>query len=463
MKKNDQRDKINIHAFPNGFRVIHQKPTSDLPISSIHTFCNVGSAFETDTVRGISHFIEHLCFKGTKKIVDTRRDIFMMYDTYGAEFNAYTEKHVTCYTMKCPDHFVNRSLQIVGDMLTHSTIPQIQFDREQKVVVEENIKNENNPDITLSDKTNSVFFNGSSYQYPVDSIKFHQKEDTLKRKDAIEWYQYFYQPKNFTMSVVSNISFEKIKEFLQTTDFTKMNPSLPPPLPKTALAYPNTAILPNKTPGVQYLRIPKKGIQTNMIEIGFRICNGLSNDRYIFKVVKAVLNGRSGRLVVLLRETHGLVYSSSSDTEYYENAGSFSISTETDPNKLIRFQGKKGVLPLIFELYADLIKHGITQEELTVAKGYLKGSILMSLEDSENLCNYNGEKMIIGGDTREIVPYSQIYERFIDKITRKDVNDCIRRYFVPENMVVGILGETLPSEQQLKKCVMQVFTHSESV
>jgi predicted Zn-dependent peptidase len=148
--------KYKLYTFPNKFRVIYQHLNQSLPITSIQVFCKVGSILETEKVRGISHFVEHMCFKGTKKMVHLN-EVFENYDEIGAYINAYTEKEFTCYTLKCSDTYVENSTHILADMMLNSTIPKKEFLKEQKVVVEENIRNINDDEWFFFDKLNAIF------------------------------------------------------------------------------------------------------------------------------------------------------------------------------------------------------------------------------------------------------------------------------------------------------------------
>jgi predicted Zn-dependent peptidase len=152
-------------------------------------FCKVGSIYETNNLRGVSHFVEHMCFKGTQKIIQPN-EIFANYDEIGAYINAYTEKEYTCYTLKCSDMFVENSINILSDMMLNSTFPKKEFIKEQKVIVEENIRSINNNEWFFFDKLNAIFYEGSSFAYPIDSIEYHPKDTTLKYKDVQQWYEY---------------------------------------------------------------------------------------------------------------------------------------------------------------------------------------------------------------------------------------------------------------------------------
>jgi predicted Zn-dependent peptidase len=143
---------IKTFSFPNGFRVIYEKSPNIAPIACIKIMCDIGSVYENNETRGVSHFIEHMCFKGTKNI-PIPKDIFMEYDKIGAYLNATTGKRYTYYTIKCNNEYVENSIRIMSDMLLNSTFNKNEYKKEEKVVIEENIKDIN--DVTNTAKTSS--------------------------------------------------------------------------------------------------------------------------------------------------------------------------------------------------------------------------------------------------------------------------------------------------------------------
>ena len=451
--KNHHRDNIQIHTFPNGFRIIYQKPKQVLPITSLHVFCKVGSIYETEHIRGISHFVEHMCFKGTKQMIHSN-EIFMNYDEIGAYINAYTEKEYTCYTLKCSDIYVENSTQILADMLLNSTFPKKEFIKEQKVIVEENIRNINDDEWFFFDKLNAIFYEGSSFAYPIDSIEYHPNATTLKYKDVVDWYRYFYHPQNMVMSVTSNLSFSEIIHMLNHSFFVKTREKKRKSL--EWISIPKMEILPlMPIPKIEIFK--KKGVFTNYVGVGFRTCNKKNPDRFPLQLLNNILNGLSGRIYIALREKHGLTYRSDSIVEHKENTGYFLIYAETDPHKTIKDETHLGVLPIIMNIIRDLIQKGITNEELNRFKGKIKGNYLMNLQDNDVLTTYNGIEYISSSDTNtfqsEFIDYNDIYETYIDNITKEDINKIIRKYFVVENRIIYILGETVPTITQVKNCI----------
>lgn len=452
--KLDKSLEIKSHTFPNGFRIVYQKSMSSLPINHIYAFCKVGSAFETDRVRGASHFVEHMCFKGTHKRPEARK-ILKEFDKIGAYFNAYTEKRHTAYQVSCDDKYVHHCMDILGDVMMNSMFAKKEFDKEQKVVVEESIKSMNSHSGVLDEHMNRILFRGSSYEYPIDCLKYHPSPTFLQYDDMVEWYHWFYHPSNMVFSIVSNLSFASILAILKKTDYSKMDRHASETRPLFALEQPNLSILPIEIePRVVFF--PKKGVSTDIIRIDFRTCSRFSKDIYSIQILRSILNGLSGRLFTALRTKHGLTYNASANSEYREHTGYLSIDIQTDPSKIIQDSKHTGVLPVVFQLLTDLKKKGITQEELESAKGKIQGKFLLSMQYMDNIVEYNGMETIFQKDD-PIVPFQDIYKTHLAKITKKDVDAIIQKYLVRENMIIGIMYENKIDQKRIETLCKKLF------
>ena len=449
MKNTSSSSEIKTHVFPNGFKVVYQKSIQPLPITTIYNFCNVGSAYETDRVRGASHFVEHMCFKGTQKRKEAR-DILKQYDQIGAFFNAYTEKRYTTYIVKCNDKYVQHCSEILGDMLINSMFPRKEFDKEQKVVVEESIRGMNDDEYMLQERMDQIVYRGSTYEYPIDCLKYHPSPTFLQYDDIFEWYHWFYHPSNMICSIVSNLSFSTILSILKKTAFITKDKhrQISMKKPEFVLDYPILSLSPvsdsKKSPArIEYY--PKKGVSTDIINIVFRTCDRSSPDKYPLKVLKHILNGLSGKLFTALRTKHGLTYNSECNVEYYEHTGYLSIQIQTDPTKVIEDNHHVGVLPIVLRLLSDLKTKGVTQEDIRVSKGNIKGKFILSMQSMDTITEYNGiESVYLASSacqTNTFISYPDIYETCIEKITKSQIEDVIDKYLVRENMVVGIMYE----------------------
>jgi predicted Zn-dependent peptidase len=441
---------IQSFIFPNGFRVIYEKPKNKLPITSIQVFCDVGSVHEDDCFRGASHFIEHMCFKGTRDYPNSKK-LLVEFDKMGADFNAYTEKRLTCYHIKIGNDSIEKCIDIMSDMLMNSTFIKKEYDKEYKVVVEENIKNENDPEVIVDENMDKLLYKGSAFEYEIDNLRFHKKKMSYEK--VMEYYKAFYIPSRFVLSIVSNTSFETIKSIIKKSYFMKNV------LTNTEyILHRNINFNIEPQNKIQYLLQKKVGIVTDLLMIGFRTCSDLSNDKYPLILLKNMMNDLSGRLAMLLREDHGLTYTSNATTNYYENVGDFIFFAETDSKKLVKNGTSKGVLPLMIGLINDLLKNGITEKEILLTKHSKREKMKLKLEDNDVLAEHIGKEFLLYGDKRKIISYSDIYDTYYKDITKENVNAVIRKYFKPENMSVCIVGEQMPSQRAIENECSKIIT-----
>ena len=442
---------VTIKKYPNDFKLVYEKSHSTIPITALYVFCDVGPVYEYDKMRGASHFIEHMCFKGTKKIPHSK-DIFNEYAKIGAYFNAYTSKRYTCYTVKCQDEYIQHSLDILSDMLMNSLFSETEFDKEEKVVMEENNNNDNKPEHLINDATDQLIYQGSSYEFPIDNIDYHTKR-TLQYKNVVEFYHKYYHSSNMFISVVSNSSFHTIESHLKKTIFLKK---------ERANTRGIQVINHNLTPQshINIRLIKKRGVTNVHLNIAFRTNGHDNKDKYCLKLLEKIMgDGLNGRLMMILRERKGLVYGASASSEQYEHTGSFCFTTKTKNSNF------KKVLTLMVTIISDMIKKGITKEELATAKGNFKGTSLLDLQDIVTQARYNGEEIMMGvGFTdgnmvkpRKIIPYKDLYEKCILPITVDDMNRVIKQYFTVQNMCVCVLSEKLPSLESIQKVCNEII------
>lgn len=442
---------IETQQYDNGLRLIYQKSPSVVPLTSIQVFCNVGSAFEIDKHRGMAHMVEHMVFKGTEDKLP--REIFEMFDKYGAQFNAYTTKRLTCYTFKCDSEYVEECLPIMSDMLFHSTFPKKEYEKEKEVVKQENIRDKNDESRINYQNFCEIVYNGSSYVYPVDTLEYHDEKNEWSLKQVIEWYNHYYQPQHMVLSIVSSLSFSKIKHIINKSGFTYkvQNPFGHAPM---GLRFPM-----NNLPLKQKSSIvcgKKNGMTNTHIMVGFPCYSYHDNKRYCISLLSQLLNGMSGRLFMLLREKTPLTYRVFSETEYEEYRGYFSFVVECSNDNLFEYKSdskspvKPGVIPILVKLTRDLYNNGITQQELNFAKTQIRNATMMNYEDIDNFCEYNGRYELIYNH-KDFVSFDKLYEEFYKPITLKEVNHCIRETLNPKKMVVTLLSNKPPTTNKVKK------------
>jgi len=391
-----------------------------------------------------------MCFKGTRKI-PTPKKLATKFDQVGAYFNAFTDKEVTCYTVKCQDDFVGNCIDILSDMMLNSTFQHNEYEKEKKVVIEEMIRANDNPKDVVTIMSDRSVYAGTSYADPIDTLDYH-KNDALPYEAIIEMYKAFYRPSRFVLSIVSHIPFVKIKHFIRHSFFMRV-PSCKTVYDPTHflvknVLYPQSAI--------QYKIQHKKGVSATYVSISFRTCNHDSPDRHILDLLASVIGGpMSSRLFSILRQQNGLTYTSHCDSIHYACGGEFTFFTLANPAKILKNGLKPGVIPLIMKLIRDIIRDGITEHEVHISKGYLKGALILNMEDASIQCRYNGKNMIT--HRKEPISYDHQFKRLYEPVTISQMNRVIRQYFVPQNMTVVLLGEKVPSLEKVKKAIEYNF------
>jgi predicted Zn-dependent peptidase len=432
---------VKTHLFPNGFRLIHQLSASDLPMSYIRIFCDVGSAYECDKTHGSSHFIEHMIYKGTKLHKD-RKKIFLEFDKIGAEINATTDKRYTFYQIDCLDEYVFSCVNIMSDMLLHSTFDHVEYKKERLVVIEENIQDINDTMRYIYDKMDEMIYAGTSYSHPIDSDIYHEKND-LQYDTILDIYHQFYHVDRMTISMITNKPFESAVRMLNKTFFVKNKlPSSP--------KYSIKKTLESQT-DIKYCIESRVGEKSSYLALGFRTSNFYSKDKHILYFLSCILSGpMSSRIFMLLREDNALAYSTDVNVDFNDVAGEIVIYAVSDPDKILTKGKTKGVLPLIIELLNELLENGVHENEIEKIKGYLRGSMLTNNEDGGFLAEFNGEEYLYRkDDPTGITPYNKIYESFLENITKSQIDTIIRKYFRKDKMSLCLISEKVPKQKKI--------------
>lgn len=424
---------MNQHTFTNGFRCIYQKGT--VPLSAIYVFVKYGSIHEG---KGFAHFIEHMCFKGTRKIPESKA-IVSNYDNIGAYINANTHKEYTVYIVKCNVEYTAHCIDILSDMMLNSVFKPSHIRLEQNVVIEECVRLNDDAEYYIETIRDRMLYQDTSYAEPVDSLDYHKT--LFDTKTVQRSYREQYQPNNMGISIVSPIAFSTIKKMIERSGFSQ-KPTLSP---TSSLTSPLTYSCVTNKP--QFNIMTKKGSAATHLSISFRTCPQNHPDTYPLHLLTRILGGyMSSRMFMTLREKHGITYKSTCSLKSYWTMGHIELYAICDPDNLMH---KQGVLPLLIRMLRDLRKNGITREELESAKGNINGAYIMNMEQIQIPCLYNGIESILY-DKPEVVPYDQLYSTHYANLTKKSVDAVILKYMEPANMVVSIVGEDVPSQSSIE-------------
>ena len=362
-------------SFPNGLRLIMKK-LDFLRSVSVGVWVGAGSAYETQQNNGISHFIEHMLFKGTTN--RTAFEIADSIDRIGAQINAFTAKECTCYYTKSIDEHLDKCIEILSDMFFNSNFIDTELQKEKKVVIEEISMVEDSPEDVCHENLAKLFFEGSSLGRPIignaDNINGFDKTKIQKFIDD------HYCPQNVVISVAGNFDFDNLTELVTkyfSNEFDKNQYCL-----KSEAAQ-------------KHISVSKAGYKIKQFEqasiaIGFPSPMFNSEDTYSMMLMSNVLGGTmSSRLFQKVREELGLAYSVYTFMSSYKNNGVFSVYCGTNPQNI-----EKAVETVVAEL-KKLLKDGITKEEFKRGKEQLKGSFILGQENTTSIMNVYGKMLLI--------------------------------------------------------------------
>ena len=420
---------IKSYTFKNGLKFVYQKNKNAL--SSINIFVKVGSINEPPHLNGVSHFIEHMAFKGTDEL-PTSDVISQIFDSVGAYINAATLIDHTFYTAKCDSDYLELCIETLLDMIFNSKLEKDEIKKEKNVVIEEISMTKDSPDHYVNELAYSILFNNSSLGQPIGGENKIIKN--YKYKDIVEYYKHFYRPENIVVSICSNISFSKIKKIIQKNNnkrFLKLsNPNKFKPRTKIKL-------------GKDQLILKNIPLEKTYLAVGFRVCNRHHSDFYALDLIRIILTGNmSSLLFVELREKNGLTYSIGIDYDTYDTVGNFIILTNVDKNRLLKKGAHIGALNIIIDILKTLKSEGITEKQLKIAKGYLKGILTLSLEDTSTISQINGHRYLFKQGDRNI-PLKEVFEKCYKNINVKQINKVIRKYIIRKNMSTVYLGNNI--------------------
>ncbi|KAB8138785.1 insulinase family protein [Gracilibacillus oryzae] len=389
---------IQRKTLGNGLRIV-MEPITTVRSVTIGIWIKTGSRDENNQINGISHFIEHMLFKGTSKY--SPKQIAEAFDSIGGEINAFTSKEYTCLYAKVLDNHVNFALDILTDMLLNSTFDQSELEREKKVIIEEINMTEDTPDDIIHDYLAEVAYKSHPLAYPILGSK--ENIQLLSRDDLLHYYQKNYTAENIVVSIAGNIAdsfMDHLTERFQ--DIRKGNK-------KGSLQKPKF-----------YSGSLKKSKETEQghLCLGFEGVGITDKDIYPYMIVNNILGGSmSSRLFQEIRENRGMAYSIFSHHSSFKDTGMLTIYAGTSPNQLEEVQH------LINQSLDDMKKNGITKKEFHNSKEQMKGLYLLSLESTNSKMSRNARNELI----LERHPTIDEIVKEIDQITINQAGNVIEQ------------------------------------
>jgi predicted Zn-dependent peptidase len=405
-----------VHA--SGLRIVTEEVPS-VRSAAVGIWVNVGSRDETPAVAGASHFLEHLLFKGT-----TRRsalEISSSIEAVGGEMNAFTSKEYTCFYARVIDTDLPMAIDVVSDLITSSIVSALDVDAERKVVLEEIAMRDDDPSDLVHDLYAETYYGDTQLGRPilgtVESIK------SMSRNAVFNYYKKRYLPQDLVVAVAGNIKHKKVVEMveraLSADGFLDV---------KGAPQIRGNEIL-RKAKQSSVGLITRKTEQAHMF-YGMEGVARHDDRRFAMGILASALGGgMSSRLFQEIREKRGLAYSVYAYAQQFAGSGQIGFYAGCNPTKAIE------VIEIIREVLTDVAEHGMTHEEIDRAKGAVRGSLVLSQEDSGSRMSRIGKNEIVYG---HVMSFDDILKE-ISSVTHEDVRK-VASEFLTKTPTLALVG-----------------------
>jgi len=358
MKKYPKPKSIQFTRLKSGLRVIteHVKTVKSITAG---IWVKTGSRNETEKQAGITHFLEHMLFKGTEN--RSSLDISMSMESVGGYLNAFTSSEYTCYYARCLDSELNQALDVLTDMVLHPTFPEKEIRKEKKVVIEEMKMYRDSPSDYLFEEFSSQMFKGHPLGRPI--LGYESTVSNFKRDDLYEYMHERYVPENLIIAVAGNVDHEEV---VQLAD------KLFGEIENRSAEEHDIPLQHHQSDKNQY----HKAIEQTHFVTGRRGLPANHQDRYTMLLANTILGGgMSSRLHQNVREKYGYCYSISTFNQAYRDTGLFGVYVGTDQEYVSH------VRDLINQEFKKIVEEPISQKELEDSKSQLKGKLLLSQEN----------------------------------------------------------------------------------
>ncbi len=384
----------------------------------------VGARDESDKYNGMSHFLEHLLFKGTK--TRTAKQISEVFDSLGGELNAFTAKEYTYFYTRLLDEQVPLGAEVLSDMLQNSLFGEKEISAEKEVVVEEINLHLDTPDELVHD----LFAQHLWKNHPLGRSGLGDTKTvrSFTQKDVKDFFCRNYMLDNMVIAAAGNLKHEQIVELVKKF-FAK----------KTSKRVSRERVKPKVASGITVM--DRKTEQAHIV-FGTQSLHARHKDRFALAILDSILGGgMSSRLFQEVREKRGLVYSIYSYLALYAETGLFSVYAGTRPSQV------EEVVKIVKSEIESVTEKGVKQEELCRAKDHLKGQLVLSMENTGTRMIRLGKSEIIRG---EILSLDELVER-IDRVESNDILRVAQNIFGSKNLLLAAIGPL--SEDKLSHLV----------
>ncbi len=404
----------------NGLRLV----TANMPHTrsvAIGFFLGTGSRYETEEQAGISHFIEHMCFKGTRKR-PTSVDVCTVIEGVGGMLNAGTDKELTIYWCKVAKPHFNSALDVMVDILTDSLFDPGEIEKERQVIIEEINMSLDSPSQRVSMLIDELMWPG----HPLgrDIAGSRESVGFITRDMMLDYIARQYRPDNAVLSISGDIRHEETVDTISHV------------VGEWQGQQPYSAYTPYESKTARQVLIENRNTEQTHMCLSLPGLSIVNPDRFKLDLLNVILGeGMSSRLFIEIRDKRGLAYSIHSYAEHFLDTGSLTVSAGVDTKNL-----QVTIQSIIDELAR--LKEPIPEAELAKAKELFKGRILLRMEDSHSVSGWLGGQEILTG---EIITVDEVIS-IIEAITTEELQQLAKELIIPGEIRLAVVGPISPEE-----------------
>lgn len=393
-------------VLPGGLRVISEYVPAMRSVS-VGMWVNVGSRDEESSVAGSAHFLEHLLFKGTTK--KTALELSSAIDRVGGEMNAFTAKEYTCFYARVLDQNLEIAIETLSDMLVNSTIDVKDFEAERQVILEEIAMRDDDYADLAHEMLVQALYGSDDLGRPI--LGTRSTITKAKRDTVWNFYRHFYKPSHVVVAAAGGVDHQELVRLVKRGFEHSLKGRGRPVKTRSS-----------RSSGSMHHRmnITKRTSEQSHVVLGYPAFSRGNKHRYELGVLNTILGGgMSSRLFQEIREVRGLAYTTYAFTQSFSDSGYLGIYAGFQPQKA------QDVLDVVDEVTNSLAVAGPSDEELTRAKGQLKGSLVLGQEDSSSRMNRIAKAELVTGE----LPSVDELLRRIDAVTSQQVKKLARNIF----------------------------------
>lgn len=423
--------KLHKTTLPSGLRLLIQ-PMAGTKTVTVMVTVGTGSKYEQKDQAGLTHFLEHLMFKGTQKR-PTALAISETLDAVGGEYNAFTDKELTSYYAKVAANHFDLALDVISDMLLNSKLAAEEIEREKGVIVEEMNMYQDTPMRYVSDIFEALLYGDTPAGRRIIGVK--ETVRAFNREHFVDYWRRQYTAPNMSVTVTGACGPAAVQAAVAKA-FAK--------LLKTK-AQGKDRVIENQT--APALKIFEKKTDQMHLRLGVRTFGILTKQRPTLEVMAAILGGgMSSRLFINIRERQGLCYYVYADTEFFTDHGYLAAQAGVTSEKLGRAAFSIG------RELARLKNETISEAELTKAKEYIKGKALLRLEQSDAMAGFLAREEALTGRAESV----EEFLKHIDKVTAHGIKEVAGLIFKPERLNLAVIGP-VQKTADLERVISQIF------